>query len=239
MPHYPTLERVATIVGMSILQRLSDPSHPDSLARRFRESRFAFFSELLMAVPRPIRLLDIGGTPTFWETMGFADQGDVDITLCNVASATPRPSTSFRFVEADACNLDMFSNGEFDVVFSNSVIEHVGDLTRCQAMADEVQRVGERYFVQTPNRHFPIDPHFPFPLFQFYPVGTRALLLRALPLAWVGRIKDPANAREVAQSVNLLTEKQLRELFPGCEIYREKLLGMTKSFIAYAGWARP
>ena len=145
-------------VGMSILHRLSDPSHPDSLARRFRESRFAFFSELLTAVPRPIRPLDIGGTPGFWETMGFADQGDVDITLCNVASATPSPSSSFRFVEADACNLDMFSKGEFDVVFSNSVIEHVGDLTRCRAMADEVRRVGQRYFIQTPNRHFPIDP---------------------------------------------------------------------------------
>jgi hypothetical protein len=104
-------------------------------------------------------------------------------------------------------------------------------------MANEVQRVGKRYFVQTPNRHFPIDPHFPFPFFQFLPASTRTYLLRALPLAWVGRIKDPIKAREVAQSVNLLSEEDVRALFPGCKLHHEKVLGMTKSFIAYSGWS--
>ena len=139
-------------------------------------------------------------------------------------------------MQGDACKLEGFADSEFDVVFSNSVIEHVGDLARCQAMADEVRRVGRRYFVQTPNRYFPIDPHFPFPFFQFYPVEVRARLLQALPLAWVGRIRDPANAREVAQSVRLLGEREFRGLFPGCSIYRERLLGLNKSFIAYGGW---
>lgn len=221
---------------MSLLQRLSDPSRPGSIARRLRERRFAFFAGLLGQVPRPIRLLDIGGTESFWETMGFVGQDGVDITLCNVTALPPPRHPGIRSVQGDACKLDAFADREFDVVFSNSVIEHVGDLARCQAMADEVQRVGRRYFVQTPNRHFPIDPHFPFPFFQFFPVGARARLLQALPLAWVGRIRDPANAREVAQSVRLLSEREFRALFPGCSLYREKLLGLTKSFIAYAGW---
>lgn len=206
------------------------------MARRLRERRFAFFARLLEQVPRPLRLLDIGGTETFWETMGFVGQDGVEITLCNLTPLPTPRHPGIRLVQGDACKLDAFADDEFDVVFSNSVIEHVGDLARCQAMADEVQRVGRRYFVQTPNRHFPTDPHFPFPFFQFLPVEVRARLLQVLPLAWVGRIRDPAHAREVARSVRLLSEQEFRSLFPGCSIYREKLFGLTKSFIAYAGW---
>lgn len=222
---------------MSFIQRISDPTRPGSLAHRFRQSRFAFFTQLLQSVPRPVRLLDIGGTESFWETMGIVGSSDIEITLCNVTPPLAAQRPGFRFVQADACDLGAFGDGEYDIVFSNSVIEHVGDMARCRAMAEEVQRVGQRYFVQTPNRHFPIDPHFPFPFFQFLPVPTRAALLQTLPLAWVGRIRDPVNARQLAQSVNLLTERELRVLFPGCQVYHERLLGMTKSFIAYAGWS--
>jgi len=222
---------------MSLLQKLSDPSRPGSIARRFRERRFAFFSRLLESVPRPIRLLDIGGTESFWETMGFLGSGNIEITICNVTPLPPPGHPGVRLVQADACELGIFRDGEYDVVFSNSVIEHVGDMSRCRAMADEVQRVGRRYFVQTPNRHFPIDPHFPFPFFQFLPLAARTFLVQRLPLAWVGQIRDPVNARAAAQSVRLLTEAELRSLFPGCEVYREKFLGMTKSFVAYSGWS--
>ena len=218
---------------------MSDASQPGSLAHRFRQSRFAFFRQLLESVPRPIRLLDIGGTEQFWEAMEFARESNVEITLCNVTPPPSAPDPRFRFVQADACDLGVFADQEYDVVFSNSVIEHVGDLSRCRAMAEEVQRVGKRYFVQTPNRNFPIDPHFPFPFFQFFPLTTRTYLLRTLPLAWVGRIKDPDQAREAAQSVNLLTEHEVRSLFPGCELHHERLLGMTKSFMAYSGWSNP
>ncbi len=223
---------------MTFLQQMSDFSRPGSLAHRFRASRFAFFRQLLESVPRPIRLLDIGGTASFWEAMGFAEESDIEITLSNVTAPPPTPHPKFAFVQADACDLGVFADEEYDVIFSNSVIEHVGDFSSCRAMANEVQRVGKRYFVQTPNRHFPIDPHFPFPFFQFLPVSTRTYLLRALPLAWVGRIKDPIKAREVAQSVNLLSEEDVRALFPGCKLHHEKVLGMTKSFIAYSGWSQ-
>ncbi len=223
---------------MSVIKRLSDASRPGSLAHRFRHARFAFFSELLERVEPPIRLLDIGGTESFWRSMDFVGKSGIDITICNLETE-PRPSGgALRFVPADACDLHMFSDSEFDVVFSNSVIEHVGDMSRCRAMASEVQRVGKRYFVQTPNRNFPIDPHFPFPFFQFMPIGIRAKLVQYLPLAWVGRIRDPIDARAVAQSVRLLTSAELAALFPGCELYRERVLGLNKSFIAYSGWSR-
>src|ERR1017187_2845994 len=52
-----------------------------------------------------------------------------------------------------------FRDAAFDVVFSNSVIEHVGDAQSQRAFAREVARVGRAYWVQTPNRWFPVEQH--------------------------------------------------------------------------------
>jgi len=50
------------------------------------------------------------------------------------------------------------------------------------------------------------------------------------------RIPDPAAARAELESIQLLSARQMRELFPDGTIYRERLLGLTKSYIAYGGW---
>ena len=69
----------------------------------------------------------------------------------------------------DAVDMPGISDGAFDVVFSNSVIEHVETYENQRRMAAEIRRVGRRYFVQTPNRHFPLEPHFLVPGFQLLP----------------------------------------------------------------------
>jgi 2-polyprenyl-3-methyl-5-hydroxy-6-metoxy-1,4-benzoquinol methylase len=73
--------------------------------------------------------------------------------------------------------MPQFQNDEFDIVFSNSVIEHVGSYEEQNLMASEVRRVGKRYFIQTPNLFFPIEPHFLFPFFQFLPLDYRVTLI--------------------------------------------------------------
>jgi 2-polyprenyl-3-methyl-5-hydroxy-6-metoxy-1,4-benzoquinol methylase len=75
-----------------------------------------------------------------------------------------------------------FRDHQFDVVYSNSVIEHVGDLDDMRRMAQEIQRVGKRYFLQTPNRYFPIEPHFVFPFFQFLPRPVQISLVQKFRL---------------------------------------------------------
>ncbi len=70
-------------------------------------------------------------------------------------------------MQADGTQLP-FGDREFDIAFSNSVIEHVPPELQA-AFAAEVSRVADRYFVQTPNRYFPIEPHYQLPLFQFLP----------------------------------------------------------------------
>lgn len=125
---------------------------------------------------------------------------------------------------------------EFDIVFSHSVIEHVGGFNDQHRMAEEIKRVGKRFFLQTPNRYFPIETHFLFPLFQFFPLYFKKFLVSHFDIGWYKRTHDWRQAMEVINSVRLLDEKELKELFPGANIYRERLLGFTKSFIVFDGW---
>jgi hypothetical protein len=206
-----------------------------SRALRARRRRHAFFLGLLQGVPRPTSILDVGGTPGFWIQMGFSGQVDMPLTVLNLDPAESA-DPCIRTVTGDARCMDGFEDGQFDVVFSNSVIEHVGGFVDQQRMAREIQRVGRRYFVQTPNRYFPIEPHFGVPFFQFLPLGVRAWLIHHFKLGAFNRNPDPQVARQRAASVNLLSRRRLSRLFEGAAIYEERIFGLNKSFIAYAGW---
>ena len=221
--------------GMNFFGRFVDNRDPDSLATRMRRERFKFFLGLLHNVPRPIKILDVGGTQGFWETMGYTDVPGVQVALLNLDEQQVRYE-SFAGLVADATDLSEIRDDEFDVVFSNSVIEHVGDSNRQRLMAREIRRVGKRYFVQTPNYLFPIEPHFLFPGFQWLPIRARVFLIRNLNLGWMKRIPDPERARELIESVRLLRKGELLALFPGASLYEEKVIGLTKSFVVYGGW---
>jgi 2-polyprenyl-3-methyl-5-hydroxy-6-metoxy-1,4-benzoquinol methylase len=123
---------------------------------------------------------------------------------------------------ADGTNLP-FGDGEFPIVFSSSVIEHIPKQLQ-HAFADEIRRVGQRYFVQTPNRYFPIEPHYQLPFFQFLPERLRRALNRRFTLGW--------RERGSWEEANLLSASDLRRLFPDATIHREKLFGLTKSLMA-------
>ncbi|HTV73145.1 MAG TPA: class I SAM-dependent methyltransferase [Candidatus Acidoferrales bacterium] len=214
--------------------RISDHRNPRSLAAKLRARRSAFFHDLLCRVPKPITILDVGGTADFWKRLAFANDG-LNVILLNM-SASMIDDPRFESVVGDARDLSAFGSGSIDVVYSNSVIEHVGTFADQRRMAEEVRRVGKRYFVQTPNAWFPIEPHFLVPGFQFMPLELRAFLLSRARLGWIPREPDHKAAREIVDSIHLLTERQMRNLFPEALLYREKFLGMTKSVISYHGW---
>ena len=129
-----------------------------------------------------------------------------------------------------------FADQEFDVVFSNSVIEHVGDPDAQRQVAGEIKRVGKRYFVQTPNRNFPLEPHFFFPGFQFLPLMTRIWLLQHFNLGWYNKIPDYTAARQEVETIRLLSRREVTQLFPEGTLYNEQFAGLTVSFVIYAGW---
>lgn len=215
-----------------MLKQMGDNTNPNSLSTRLRKRRFAFFRHLIDDLPRPLSILDVGGDLSFWRRAEYDNEAGVSLTLLNLGKAPVLPP-HVAFVAGDAREMPQFSNGQFDVVFSNSTIEHVGDFEDQARMAREVQRVGRRYFVQTPNRYFPIEPHFLFPWFQFLPIPTRVWLLQNFNFSRMGKIADRAEALRLVEEVRLLSEGEMRKLFPNAEIYRERFGGVVKSLVAY------
>lgn len=223
---------------LSLLGPVSDNGNPRSLATAMRRRRFAFFLSLLDKVPRPVRILDVGGEQQFWKMMGTDRLEGISVTLLNLRSEELTESLFVDSIAGDARDLGRFESGAFDVVFSNSVIEHLGPRFEDQRrMANEIRRVGKRYFVQTPNRYFPIEPHFLTPGFQFFPVSLRVWLVTHFSVGWYPRFRDVASATQEVQSICLLSRTQVRELFPEAGIFEEKILGLTKSFVAFHGWS--
>jgi hypothetical protein len=231
VPRAPAAE-----VGRSLIRSLADNSDGSSMATRMRRARFSFFLSLLEKVEGHAEILDIGGTQDFWTLMTGGDPGDARVTLLNIEH---QETVSEKFISAagDARNMPRFGTKSFDVVFSNSVIEHVGTYDDQRRMANEVMRVGKRYFVQTPNKRFPIEPHFLFPWFQYLPIEIRAQMVNRFDVGWYKRIPDLHAARNEVRSVRLLTMRELVALFPGASIHVERLGGLAKSFVAYGGWS--
>jgi hypothetical protein len=131
----------------------------------------------------------------------------------------------FTFVNGDACKVDLPSDS-FDLAFSNSVIEHVGDKERRVAFAGEVQRLARKYWVQTPAKYFPIEAHTGMPFWWYYPEVFRARLKQR----W--RLNLPAWT-EMIEGTTVVEKQELRRILPGSTILTERAFGIAKSFIAY------
>src|SRR5580700_6944769 len=121
--------------------------------RRFRARRMREFVSRF-GVTEETRILDVGGTPVNWLLAGVRPR----VTLLNMPRGQERDEASFTFVSGDGCQLP-FRDQSFEIIFSNSVIEHVGTPDQQRRFAQEIQRVGRRYWVQTPNRRFPVAQH--------------------------------------------------------------------------------
>ena len=205
------------------------------LAKDLRRKRFALFLACLTPMPYPIRIHDVGGTEVFWEQMGFINEPDVQIVLLNIDKVTVSHPNIFSVV-GDARSMGQFRDKEFTLVFSNSVIEHVGAWHDQQKMAQEIKRVAQGYFVQTPNRFFPLEPHFFFPCFQFLPVTLQVWLATHLALGTYPRFKDNAAALKAIHAIRLLDRHGLKQLFPEGTLVEERFLSLTKSLMVYKHW---
>ena len=133
-----------------------------------------------------MRILDIGGTNSFWKQRGLVGRGDVRVVLVNL-EAEPRVHENIEPRAGDATNVGELPDGSFDVVFSDSVIEHLETFARQAAMAAEVRRLAPTYWVQTPNFWFPIEPHFLTPAWHWLPVDAR-LAPAPAPMGMAGAV---------------------------------------------------
>ncbi len=220
-----------------VLNTLADNRKAGSFADKLRKKRFSFFREHIEKLPLPLNILDVGGTELYWERMGFLPAEDIHITILNLEKPSVK-NANVSGVAGDARDMKQFSDNSFDIAFSNSVIEHVGTFEDQQEMAKEMRRVASKIYLQTPNRYFPLEPHFLFPFFQFLPFKMKVWLLRNFNLGWYPRQKNKEKAMEVVRSVRLMTRKELKMLFPGAEIYRERFVGLVKSFVVMEGFSQ-
>jgi len=175
------------------------------------------------------RILDIGGYPGFWlESRTRAHITTLNIHPVEVEEAMRDRCTA---VVGDGTNLQ-FGDGEFDIVFSNSVVEHLHTWEAQQRFAREVRRVGRQYWVQTPAQEFFMECHLLTPFIHWLPRRLQLKMARRFTL-W-GLIQRPtaAQAAEMIDELRLLRFREMGELFPDSAIRRERFFGFTKSYVA-------
>jgi ubiquinone/menaquinone biosynthesis C-methylase UbiE len=200
-----------------------------ALSAHFRRRRMAAFAHDFR-VTAETRILDIGGTPENWTLIKQCPR----VTLLNMPRARADVGSTV-WVAGDGRQLP-FRDQSFDIVFSNSVIEHVGDAESQRRFAAEVARVGRAYWVQTPNRWFPVEQHLLTPVVHWLPrTWQRAVMPRVNIWQRIANVTEDRRRfyiEHYLDDVRLLDAKSLRALFPGATIIRERFLGVTKSIIA-------
>ena len=173
-------------------------------------------------------VLDVGGTSYNWEQIGAR----FPITLLNtVPLEADGLGAHFTLVQGSGTQLE-FADRSFDIAFSNSVIEHVWPLDAQRAFAEELRRVGRQVWVQTPARSFFFEPHLLAPFIHFLPLSWQRRLIRNFTLwGWATR-PSQASVDRMLGELHLLDGATFRDLFPYCDIRRERFLGFTKAFVA-------
>lgn len=217
---------------MNLLRKQADQTTKGSLSSKFRSRRIDAFLNHCISIGAGLNIADVGGTLYHWKDHLDKLEG-MKLTLINIEDDEEDMPAGFSRIKADARDLGFISDGEFDVAYSNSVIEHFPTFEEQKKVAAHIRRIAKNYYVQTPNYNFPVEPHFIFPFFQMLPLPVKRSLLKTFSLGWYEKQKDDSSAERLAVSIRLLKLKELVELFPGCRISREKFFLMNKSFTAY------
>jgi hypothetical protein len=184
--------------------RLASP-----LAARARAERHQRFFALTRVTPSS-RIVDLGSGP-----MGLrAFAPELDVTGVD---RLPKPEYPGPFLQADVTQRLPFEDGEFDLAYSSSLIEHLAPAERA-AFAAEVRRVARGWFVQTPAHSFPVEPHALLPFAHWLPVSARRAYWR------LGVAHD-------WEEIALLHRREMAELF-GEPVLAERMIGLAKSWIS-------
>jgi hypothetical protein len=199
---------------------------------RFRARRMALLEREFRITSRT-RILDVGGLPMPWTLL----EAQPRVTMLNLPGDVfrDREPGNIDWVAGDGCCLP-FPDQSFDLVFSNSVIEHLGSWERQAQFAQEIARVGRSYFVQTPNRGFPVEQHLLTPFVHWLPRRwQRPIVQRVTVWEMVARPGAPEREYYIQHylaDIRLLRAGELTRLFPGARIVGERFCGVTKSLVA-------
>lgn len=227
-------ERKVTIVSQASrgLRRVRGliADSPNSLGGRARARRWEIVDR---SFPRLCEqhVLDLGGTVEWWLR---APVRPAHVTVVNLLEPGETDESWLTPVVGDACaasSIDGVTAGDYDVVFSNSLLEHVGGHAQRVRLAEEISALAPKHYVQTPYRYFPVEPHWIFPGMQFLPIAARSKIAQSWPLS-----HSAAGSAEEATNTVMWTElvsiTEMRSYFPDSQIVHERFAGLTKSLIA-------
>ena len=191
--------------------------------RKLRQRKVELFLRLMVDASAGDTLLDVGGGPgidgEFLDL--YSNFSWVVVVNLNAQKFKTSKGIRLKIVGADGCSLP-FKSKSFDWVFSNAVIEHVGGWVRQKQFADEIRRVSAKgYFVATPNKNFPVEPHTLLPFYQFLAPKQQRRIVRLSP----GYMREPLQ-------VNLLSHSDLSRLFPEARVHKTGLRAFPNSIVA-------
>jgi len=179
-------------------------------------------------------VLDVGGTPAIWDLCPVRPR----LVILNQPRAREPVPPGVLYVDGDGASLP-FPDQSFDLVFSNSVIEHLGSREAMARFAAEVRRTARRYFIQTPDAASPVEPHLYTPFLHWLPRSWQRALAPRFSLWTLLSHASPDQRdfyiRHYLEEIRLLHARELQDLFPEARIVRERFLGLPKSLIAVSG----
>jgi len=214
------------------------------VANRSRHQRSLLLRSQLAPTPTT-RILDLGGGKGRHFGKYYPDLKAVCIADFNAeALAYARDTYGFDTIQVDGKDDLPFEDKAFDMVFCSSVVEHVtGEKLAAverfkrdgrafknvawkaqQKFAAEVRRIAKAYYVQTPSRWFPVEVHSWIPLIGALPTNMQWRVIQVFNRFWPRKDESP--------DWSLLGFDEMRELFPDAIIHRERMFGLTKSYIA-------
>lgn len=184
-----------------------------------------------------VRILDIGGTSQYWSIIdkNFLTENNVTIVGVNLQMPENYEDNHHYIHEVGDASTNLwekFDKNDFDIVHSNSVIEHVGDWRKMKAFAKNVNEFDGFHYIQTPNFWFFLEPHCMIPFFQFLPKPLRVSLVTHFQLGHWRKANNIDEAVEIVESARLLDKKMMKTLFKDSEIKKERFLFFTKSLTA-------
>lgn len=209
-----------------------------SLQERFRRNRFKRIDGIIrrmLETREVVSILDAGGYAEYWKPLAADIRPRVRITVLNYQKELEKHDVRFADLQVtnvvgDACEMPEFEDGSFDLVHSNSVIEHVGSYRNMARFADEARRVGVFYYIQTPNYWFPFDPHFNALFIHWCPDPLKVFLYTRFKF---GHKKpcDFSTALYRTDGTKMIDRAMMRRFFPDGHVINERFLLLTKSVI--------
>lgn len=205
----------------------------------FRKKRAEFIKKIISFIyeeNNSCKIIDLGGTEEFWNIIdtNFLYENNVQITLINLHPYEVKNKQIFKIHHMDFFSLNPKDFPEYDLSFSNSVIEHLGNYENQKKFVKLHKSIAKYFYCQTPNKYFFIEPHFIFPFFQHLPKKLQVILMINFKLGNFNKKISKKQAFNYIKEIKLLSKKDLLFLFSNANLVTEKFSFQNKSFIIHS-----